>query len=172
MPSPGGIGAIYQQIIQQLMSMIMNLLKRGRGRMPNRPMNQNAPGRNSGAGQAGRPVNNKPNGKLEDIGGKQAVRVDGPGGFLWKPVSDGGSKKLAVLIPKELTENARGVVIRSPNGRVIGQGDKTGNFGDGRGIFRFDKEGGQYPPNSIVEVQMRDGTVKRYQIVDTGQRYD
>lgn len=109
--------------------------------------------------------------KLENIGGRPAVRVDGPDGFLWKPVSDGGNKKLVVLLPKDMTANVQDCVIRGPDGKVVGKSNQSGDF-NGRGIFRFSKVGGEYPPNSTVEVTLKDGTVKKFLVKDPSVRND
>ncbi len=151
------------QIVSQLLDMLRELIGRltdWRG-IPKNEMPVRGPARGQGA----------PDAKLEDIGGREAVRVDGPNGFLWKPISDGGQHKLVVLLPEKITARAKSVVIRDENGRVLERTRQNGDF-NGRGIYRFKKEGGQYPPNSTVEVTLDDGRVKTYHVGDTSLRHD
>lgn len=169
-PQTNPSASYYQQIINQLFQMVMALIS-----MLSSRKNPRAKGAAEGAGggkQADGTTVKSPGGKLENIGGREAVRVDGQNGFLWKPISDGGQKKLVVLLPKDVTQNATNCVIKDANGKVVGDAKQNGAFGDGRGIYRFPKTGGEYPNGCTVEVRLKDGSVKRYPIGDTSLRHD
>ncbi len=103
--------------------------------------------------------------------GEKANPADGPGGFLFKPVSESDGK-LVVLLPKQLSGKVDSVVIRDAAGNVIDQGNAKGVANGGREHFRFDKPGNAYPKNVTVEVTMKDGTVKTFQIADPSKRTD
>lgn len=97
--------------------------------------------------------------------------ADGPGGFLWKPVSDGNGK-LVVLLPQALTGRVDGVIVQDSNGRVLEKGDYANVANGGREHFRFDKPGAAYGENIIVEVQLKDGSTKRFQVPNGANRVD
>ncbi|MBM3266143.1 MAG: DUF4214 domain-containing protein [Candidatus Sericytochromatia bacterium] len=103
--------------------------------------------------------------------GKPGVVRDGPGGFLWKPVSDSDGK-LAVLLPEKLTNNARAAYLEGPDGTKLEDGRYAGNGNGGREHFRFRKQGGAYPPGTTVVVVTQDGTTVRFTVKDTGARND
>lgn len=166
LPYPTQTPPFCQQIMNYMMQLIQMLVAMLGGRQAKPRQGRQ---RESTAGTD--TTTKTPANKLENIGGRQAVRVDGQDGFLWKPISDGGNKKLVVLLPKDVTQNAKSCVIRDANGNVVGRANQSGDF-NGRGIFRFAKEGGAYPHNCTVEVQLQDGTTKRYPIGDTSLRHD
>ncbi|MCB0367819.1 MAG: hypothetical protein KDD68_20615, partial [Bdellovibrionales bacterium] len=73
-------------------------------------------------------------------------RVEGAGGFLWKPISE-GDRKLAVLFPSS-SRTTRATLTHSSglneSGRYVGRTN-----GD-RPTFRFSRPGGQYPGGTKV----------------------
>jgi hypothetical protein len=86
-----------------------------------------------------------------------SVGVNAPQGFLWKPVSDSDGN-LAILLPPGMTGQVASVSVLSPNGQVLAQG-RSGGVGNGdREHFRFDRPGGAFPPGSIVQITMKDGS--------------
>lgn len=129
---------------------------RGQGRRPGR-----------GQGGAQRPAAGPP--KLEDVGGRQAIKVDGPGNFLWKPISESDRNAVA-LLPRELA--GAQVSVKGPNGETLAEPKRTDTFSDGRGIFRFGKPGASFPPGAYVEARLPDGTTRRFPLADPSQRND
>jgi hypothetical protein len=126
-------------------------------------------GRRPDHGQGGPqpPVAGAP--KLENVGGREAIKVDGPGNFLWKPVSESDGKAVA-LLPRELA--GAQVSVKAPNGATIAEPSRTDTFSDGRGIFRFGKPGASFPPGAYVEARLPDGTTRRFALADPSQRND
>lgn len=101
--------------------------------------------------------------------------VDGTGGFLFKPVSEGDGK-LVVLLPAKYSDNVASVILKDSEGNVLEEGRATGQHNpDPEGLrehFRFNKPGGGYGNNVTVQVTLNDGTVIDYLIEDTSQRND
>jgi hypothetical protein len=95
----------------------------------------------------------------------------GGGGFLFKPVSEGNGK-LVILLPSSMSGEISNVNIVDSNGKLLESGDKSGNFDDGRPVFRFDRPGGKYPDNIVVAITMNDGRHKEYNIPNPKQRYE
>lgn len=98
--------------------------------------------------------------------------VDGPDGFLFKPISE-NQGTLAVLMPEALKELVESVVLRDASGAEIESGTSTG-YGDlgTREKFSFSKPGGNYPAGVVVEARLKDGTTKTWTIPDPSRRYD
>lgn len=164
-PFPSYIDS-FVKMFQQLIKIIMQLLKGGAG--------NKAADADKGAGKAGGKDDAKGGGadpQMKNVGGRMAVPVDGPQGFLFKPASDSDGK-LVVLVPKQCQGNVASVKVKDESGKVLSNGTLKGTFGDGRDIFRFDKAGASLPKNVTVEVTMKDGSVKKYPIGDPSKRYD
>lgn len=104
-------------------------------------------------------------------GSRGGLKVDGPQGFLFKPVSDNDGK-LVVLLPKGLTGEVEELVLRGPDGRVLERGRFTSVANGDREHFRFSRTGADYPPGVTVEAVMKDGSVKDWKIADPSQRND
>lgn len=100
-----------------------------------------------------------------------SIKVDGPGGFLWKPVSDSDGR-LAVLAPPSLAGRVASCVVKDTDGNVIERGRFTGNGNGDRDHFRFTRQGSAYPAGCTVEFQLKDGTTKSYTIKDPAMRND
>lgn len=109
---------------------------------------------------------------VPDSTSPQGTTVDGPNGFLFKPVS-ANDGNLAVLMPEILAHQVDSVVLKDLSGTVLDEGHSTG-YGDTgeREKFSFSKPGGSYPRDLTVEVRLSDGSVKTYTIPDPSQRYD
>jgi len=109
----------------------------------------------------------------ESIGGDTLIpdkQIKAKTGFLWKPVSDSDGR-LAILLPPALTGRSVGVQVLSPDGnRVLATGRYSGVGNGFRDHFRFDRSGGNFPPNSIVKVTLNDGQVGTVLIERPGQR--
>ena len=100
--------------------------------------------------------------------------VDGPEGFLFKPVSN-NSGTLAVLLGEAWTGNIASVMLKDSAGNLLEEGHYTGAAGTaetGREKYSFSKAGGNYGKNVTVDVTFKDGSVKSYHIPDPSQRYD
>lgn len=153
-------GKMSREEFNKLMAMVDVLMDRGRQRpRPHAKTDGNAPKRAAAGGGGG------------GGGTKGGIHVDGPNGFLWKPVSDSNGK-LAVLLPKGMTGDIASVVLKDANGQVIEKGRMTGVGNGDREHFRFSRPGADYPEGVTVEVQLKDGSVKTYTIDNPGQRYD
>lgn len=100
-----------------------------------------------------------------------SVRVDGPNGFLFKPRSDSDGKAV-VLLPEKLTGKIDHVVLKGPDGQVIEKGRFSGIGNGDRAHFRFSKPGGAYPPGTVVEVRLDDGSTRQWTLTNPAQRHD
>jgi hypothetical protein len=100
-----------------------------------------------------------------------SIAQSGPAGFLWKPVSDSDGK-LAVLLPTRFTGQVASVSILSPSGQLMERGRNTGVGNGGREHFRFSRPGSAFPPESIVEITLRDGTKQRITIDAPAKRIE
>ncbi len=102
-------------------------------------------------------------------------KLDGSGGFLWKPESDSNGK-LVVLLPKDLTDAVSKVEIYSSlpptEANKLASGKFTGNANGDRGHFRFDKPGSEYGDNVYVVATKNDGGTVSWLIEDGGKRND
>jgi hypothetical protein len=79
--------------------------------------------------------------------------------------------KLVVAIPVPMTSRVDSVVITDKNGNVI----ETGAVGDvkpnKRGRYHFTKTGGDYPEDVVVQVHLKNGKVKKYEVHDPSQQH-
>lgn len=92
------------------------------------------------------------------------------GGFLWKPISD-SDRRLAVLLPENVSGKVRTVRILSPDGEsLLATGRFTGIGNGDREHYRFSKPGSSFPNGAIVEVLMQDGSTRRVLIEKTALR--
>jgi DNA-directed RNA polymerase subunit K/omega len=96
---------------------------------------------------------------------------DGPGGFLFKPISESDGK-LVVLLPAMLTQKIEQVLLRDKAGNELERGRMAGVHNEGREHFRFSKAGPAYPSDLTVEVRMHDGSIRHYKISDPSKRWD
>ncbi|TNE45686.1 MAG: hypothetical protein EP343_25865 [Deltaproteobacteria bacterium] len=103
--------------------------------------------------------------------GQASNASDGPGGFLFKPQSENGGK-LVVLTSEKESNNVQGVTLKDGNGNVLEQGRSSGFANGGREHFRFNKAGGAYPNNLVVEIAYKDGRKESRRIPNPGKRYD
>ncbi len=90
--------------------------------------------------------------------------------FLWKPRSDHGNK-LVIILPNRFKGMVSSVSVLGPNGREIEEGKSSGYANGNREHFRFNKDGGSYPNNAIVEITLTNGETVRYRVGDTSNRY-
>lgn len=98
-------------------------------------------------------------------------KLDGPGGFLFKPISEKDGK-LAIVLPDALTGLVQSLTIRDAKGQEIEQGRYSGVGNGNRETYRFSKPGASYAQKLTVELKLNDGTTKKYQIADPAMRYD
>lgn len=101
--------------------------------------------------------------------------LDGPGGFVWKPVSDSDSK-LVVLLPALYAGMIKKVEVHSSlpptEDTKLEEGEYKYDSNGGRPTFRFNKPGSQYGDNLHVVAYKEDGSMLSWSIKDGGQRYD
>ena len=97
--------------------------------------------------------------------------MDGPDGFLYKPVSSQDGK-LAVIMSSALAPLVEQVRLVSRAGDVLEQGRDMGIGEGARRNFRFSKQGSAYPNDLYVEALLTDGTTRKFLIPDSSQRYD
>jgi hypothetical protein len=124
--------------------------------IPTAELSPNAASANSGSTEPGA---NTP------VGG----RIDGPQGFLFKPVSAHGS--LVVLLSPSETSSTDSISLVDSTGKVIEKEGQQGALA-GRGIYRFKKPGAQYPANLSVQIKHHDGSVRKISIPDPSKRWD
>lgn len=154
---PNSLGAMNQKLLQIVQMLVALLASALSGKADQ--------GQTDSVGAAGN------TGASPGASGKGGIKMDGPGGFVWKPVSDSDGK-LAVLLPEKFSNNVAGVTLKSADGQTLEEGRFTGIGNGNRAHFRFDKPGGGYPPGTIVEAHMKDGSTKTYRIDDPSSRYD
>ena len=166
-------------ILQNLLSSVMPQTPPANGTPPNTnpPATTNPPQDPAGSEQ---PVSNQPGadckcpttgdaGKKKDK--KEPKDLGKTGQFLWKPVSE-KDKNLVILVPTKLSDDVKSVKILSPNGeKVLSKGRYSGVGNGERAHFRFDKPGDKFPDNAIVEITLKNGSVKRVKIPETSQRF-
>ncbi len=98
--------------------------------------------------------------------------VDGPGGFLWKPVSESDGN-LVVLLPPELKGQVSSVEIQDAAGNTIDTGRFSGDQKNGgRPHFRFDKPGSAYGEGLTAVAKTTDGREIRFDVGTGGERHD
>ncbi len=106
-----------------------------------------------------------------DSGSVESQALDGSEGFLFKPVSDSDGK-LAILMPADLAGDVVEVLLKDPEGKKIEEGRYGGNGNGGRDHYRFNRAGGDYPENLVVEAVLKNGSSKTWDIPSPSQRYD
>ncbi len=92
-------------------------------------------------------------------------------GFLWKPVS-AKDKKLAVLLPSRLADDVKKVRVLSKDGKELAVGKASGKDESGRPVFRFNKAGGQFADHAVVEIQLKSGGKRTFEIAETSKRLE
>lgn len=99
-------------------------------------------------------------------------KVDGPGGFLWKPVSESDGN-LVVLLPPELKGQVSSVEIQDAAGNTIDTGRFSGDQKNGgRPHFRFGKPGAAYGDGLTAVAKTTDGREIRFEVGTGGARHD
>ena len=76
--------------------------------------------------------------------------VDGPGGFLWKAVSESDGN-LAIHFPKEFQRKFLSVSVVVDQIGIAEEGSFSGFANGSRQLFRFDQPGGAYTGRVIAE---------------------
>ena len=102
-------------------------------------------------------------------------KLDGSGGFLWKPVSDSNGN-LVVLLPKDLKDAVSKVEIYSAlpptEANKLGSGKFSANANGDRPHYRFEKPGASYGENVYVVATKNDGSTVEWMIEDASKRND
>ncbi|MBI5546131.1 MAG: hypothetical protein HY901_19745 [Deltaproteobacteria bacterium] len=98
-------------------------------------------------------------------------KLDGYGGFLWKPTSENDGK-LVVLLPAAYAGQAKSVEVQDAQGNTLGTGKYSSNANGGRDHFRFSKPGSSYGNNVYVVATLSSGEKIRYPISNGGERTD
>ncbi|MEM7203145.1 MAG: hypothetical protein AAF628_22985 [Planctomycetota bacterium] len=86
--------------------------------------------------------------------------------FTWKPTSDRDGKVVVFHRPDVIR-----VELRDSDGRILEQGRAADATEAGLRRFRFTRRGDDYPPDLIVQVRLRNGSVDRVRIPDPSQYY-
>lgn len=102
-------------------------------------------------------------------GGEGIGPVGEGGGFLWKPVSDHGSK-LVVLLPPQYTGQVSGQYVASPDGTPIERGSFSSVGNGGREHYRYSKQGGGYPNGSHAVADLKAGGAVHWTVPNTSSR--
>ncbi|RMD88141.1 MAG: hypothetical protein D6808_00185 [Candidatus Dadabacteria bacterium] len=120
-------------------------------------------------------------GKLALDGGSSALKagvevkashgVDGPNGFVFKPVSESDGN-LVILLPPKFSGRVKDIILKDEDGNKIEKGRSVGLTNGGRETYRYSKPGAEYPENLTVEVKLKNGKSKRYFIEHPADRYD
>lgn len=112
-----------------------------------------------------------------DIGSapEGSQKLDGSGGFLWKPVSESNGN-LVVLLPSSLNDLVDRVEIHSAlppsDGTKIGEGRFSSIANGDRSHWRFSKPGAEYGDGIHVVAFRKDGQTVTWQIDDGSERTD
>lgn len=105
----------------------------------------------------------------------QRTANDGPGGFLWKPVSESNGR-LVVLFPPEFTGIVQSGEVHNRFPPKSSSLMDTGNYGGvhngGRAHFRFSKPGGAYGGNVFAVAVLSDGRRVGFPIANGAARTD
>lgn len=97
--------------------------------------------------------------------------VDGQGGFVFKPISETRGT-LVIVTPEVLTSKIESLAVKTMLGETLEEGTFSGVANGGREHYRFTKPGSAFPSDVVVEIKMKDGSVKKYNIADPSKRYD
>lgn len=92
-------------------------------------------------------------------------------GFLWKPESDKDGN-LVVLLPSDISKDARQVVLRDANGDIVGRGKPTGIGNGDRAHFRFDRPGRAFEGPITVEARLLDRSTRNFQVKNPERRVE
>ena len=98
-------------------------------------------------------------------------KLDGGGGFLWKPTSENDGK-LVVLLPSSYAGKVKSVEVQDAQGNTLGTGKFSSNANGGRDHFRFGKSGASFGNNVYVVATLSSGEKVRYPISNGGARND
>jgi hypothetical protein len=97
-------------------------------------------------------------------------RNDGPGSFLWKPVSE-SDKNLVVLLPSHFRKRLDRVELRHSGG--VENGRFTGDtMNENRVHYRFSRPGSRYGANITLVAVAKTGETYTWNIPNGGSRYD
>lgn len=101
------------------------------------------------------------------------TKMDGTGGFLFKPSAD-SDNKLAVLSPDNVGPMVSSILLKDSAGNIIERGRFTsfGDDGKNRAKYSFNKPGSSYEKNLTVQISYVNGAVQDYNIPDPSKRYD
>lgn len=90
--------------------------------------------------------------------------------FLWKPASEKDGN-LVVLLPGKMSGKVKKVRVLSANGRKSLASGRYSGIGNGdREHYRFSKPGSRFPKNAIVEISLKDGTIRNFTVKSPGVR--
>jgi hypothetical protein len=108
---------------------------------------------------------------LDKTSPNNGAGASGSNEFLWKPHSDKNGN-LVILLPSSLSGNISGVRVLSPNGKsVLAVGKNAGSGNGDRMHFRFNRSGDSFPSGAVVEITLKNGTLKQQVIKNTGARF-
>jgi hypothetical protein len=107
------------------------------------------------------------NGCGSDDGGGTGDLGEG-GGFLWKPVSDHGSR-LVVLLPPQYTGRISVQYVTDANGVLLETGVFSSVGNGSREHFRYSKQGGAYGNNVRAVADLTDGQTV-YWVIPVGSQ--
>jgi len=108
--------------------------------------------------------------KIDSLG---TTTPKGNGLFVFNPESrkDG---KLAITLPLKLSARAENLVLKNKDGSEIENGTVSNEQAtitrNGRKRYRFEKAGKEYPKELIVEVHLKNGKVREYEIKDSSKK--
>lgn len=91
--------------------------------------------------------------------------------MLWKPISESDSK-LVVLVKWSIRDIKRVALRNSWLGDEFEEGRHTGEFHDGREVFRFKKSGGEYPKPVYLSFTMKNSDAYIFKIPNGSNRYE
>ena len=93
--------------------------------------------------------------------------------FVYNPESNRDGR-VAVTLPFKLSSRVEQLVLKDKEGNELEQGkiseDLTAASANVRKRYRFDKAGEEYPKELVVEVHLKNGKVREYEIEDSSKR--
>lgn len=113
-------------------------------------------------------------GRRLTCGAGQSSVANQPGGFVWKPVSEGDGNLVVLFSAGRAGEIKRAALVdRQSEGDVVIETLRyVGDTNGGRPTFRASRRGSSYPSNLILVRQGLDDSVHCISVPSPGNRYD
>ncbi len=106
--------------------------------------------------------------EAEDSEGCALLTADGPGGFVYKPISE-NDKNLVILLPEDVVFDFLCGIFTEESAQTENCAEQFSEDEEGRAVYRFEKPGASY----ISEFRaVKDGVSCTFVIPNTAERLD